>query len=105
MARVHPIGSLDINMSRSYFGPMTARTTIRLEPGLLRAAKKKAAEEGRTVTSLVEEGLRSVLEARQKLRRPFRLKLVTVRGGKIQRGVSWDLPRDLAYDPPVAHEP
>ena len=40
---------------------MTDRTTVRLEPGLLRAAKKKAAEEGRTLTSLVEEGLRSVV--------------------------------------------
>ena len=36
---------------------MPERTTVRLEPGLLRAVKKKAAEEGRTLTSLVEEGL------------------------------------------------
>jgi hypothetical protein len=40
---------------------MTDRTTVRLEPGLLRAAKKKAAEDGRTLTSLIEEGLRGVV--------------------------------------------
>jgi hypothetical protein len=40
---------------------MADRTTVRLEPGLLRAAKKKAAEDGRTLTSLIEEGLRGVV--------------------------------------------
>jgi hypothetical protein len=37
------------------------RTTIRLSDDILRKAKKKAAEDGRTLTSLVEEGLRVVL--------------------------------------------
>ncbi len=81
------------------------KTTIEIAPGVLTEAKRVAAAEGTTLRALVEEGLRSVLEARQKRRRPFRLKLVTVRGGKLQRGVSWDLPRDLAYDLPMVHEP
>lgn len=38
------------------------RTTINLHDGLAEAAKRKARAEGRTFTSLVEEGLRSVLE-------------------------------------------
>lgn len=37
------------------------RTTINLPDGLAEAAKRRAAEEGRTFTSVVEEGLRSVL--------------------------------------------
>jgi hypothetical protein len=37
------------------------RTTIRLSEDLLRKAKKKAAEKGRTLTSLIEEGLKVVL--------------------------------------------
>ena len=37
------------------------RTTVRLREDLLRRAKKKAAEKGQTLTSLIEEGLRIVL--------------------------------------------
>jgi plasmid stability protein len=37
------------------------RTTINLPDGLAEAAKQRAAEDGRTFTSLVEEGLRRVL--------------------------------------------
>ena len=63
---------------------MTARTTVRLEPGLLRAAKKKAAEEGRTLTSLIEEGLRNVIleRARQQGQdEPFKLTVSKAKGG------------------------
>ncbi|MGB3186378.1 MAG: CopG family transcriptional regulator [Ornithinimicrobium sp.] len=38
------------------------RTTINLSDALAEAAKERAAAEGRTFTSLVEEGLRRVLE-------------------------------------------
>jgi hypothetical protein len=37
------------------------RTTIRINDDLLKRAKKRAAEEGRTLTSLVEDGLALVL--------------------------------------------
>jgi plasmid stability protein len=37
------------------------RTTINLPDGLGEAAKRRAAQDGRTFTSLVEEGLRRVL--------------------------------------------
>ena len=40
------------------------RTTINLPDGLAEAAKRRALEEGRTLTSLVEEGLRTVLDRR-----------------------------------------
>ena len=38
------------------------RTTINLPDGLAEAAKARAAQEGRTFTSLVTEGLRTVLQ-------------------------------------------
>ena len=48
---------------------MTQRTTVRLPEDLLRRAKRKAAAEGRTLTSLIEDGLRRVvIEARPKTR-------------------------------------
>jgi hypothetical protein len=40
---------------------MNLRTTVRLPRSLLRQAKRKAAAEGRTLTGLIEEGLRLVL--------------------------------------------
>jgi hypothetical protein len=40
---------------------MTERTTVRLPDELLRRAKRKATAEGRTLTSLIEEGLRQVI--------------------------------------------
>ena len=45
------------------------RTTIRLSDDLLQRAKKKAAEQGRTLTSLVEEGLKTVLAESKAVRR------------------------------------
>ncbi len=41
---------------------MTERTTVRLPDGLLNRSRRKAAEEGRTLTSLIEEGLRLILD-------------------------------------------
>ncbi len=38
------------------------RTTINLPSALAEAAKRRAAEEDRTFTSIVEEGLRTVLD-------------------------------------------
>ena len=40
---------------------MPERTTVRLPPSLLSQAKRKAAAQGRTLTALIEEGLRLVL--------------------------------------------
>jgi hypothetical protein len=37
------------------------RTTVRIKDDLLQRAKKRAAKEGRTLTSLIEEGLAVVL--------------------------------------------
>jgi len=40
---------------------MVERTTVRLPEELLARAKRKAAAEGRTLTSLIEDGLRLVV--------------------------------------------
>jgi hypothetical protein len=40
---------------------MIERTTVRLPSELLSRAKRKAAAEGRTLTSLIEDGLRMVV--------------------------------------------
>jgi hypothetical protein len=37
------------------------RTTVRLRDDLLKRAKQRAAEEGRTLTSIIEEGVMMVL--------------------------------------------
>ncbi len=43
---------------------MTERTTVRLPDDLIERAKRKAAAEGRSLTALIEEGLRRVLSER-----------------------------------------
>lgn len=45
---------------------MSERTTVRLPSELLSRAKRKAAAEGRTLTSLIEDGLRAVVDERRK---------------------------------------
>ena len=46
---------------------MRVRTTVRLPEELLDRAKRKAAAEGRTLTSLIEDGLRLVVTGTQKV--------------------------------------
>jgi hypothetical protein len=45
---------------------MSERTTVRLPEELLRQAKRKAATEGRTLTALIEEGLRRVIVGKRR---------------------------------------
>jgi hypothetical protein len=45
------------------------RTTVRIKDDLLRSAKKRAIEEGRTLTSLIEDGLVLVLTKAKTARR------------------------------------
>jgi hypothetical protein len=48
---------------------MVKRTTVRLPAELLKKAQRKAAAEGRTLTGLMEEGLRYVVSDRPAERR------------------------------------
>jgi hypothetical protein len=45
---------------------MMERTTVRLPKDLIKLAKRKAAEEGRTFTALMEDALRSLLSGNGK---------------------------------------
>jgi hypothetical protein len=45
---------------------MSERTTVRLPEDLLKRAKRKAAADGRTLTSLIEDGLRLVIAENRK---------------------------------------
>ena len=58
---------------------MIERTTVRLPEGLMAMARKKAAEEGRTLTSLIEDGVRMVVSRKPDLRprRPVRVSTAT----------------------------
>jgi hypothetical protein len=62
---------------------MPDRTTVRLPEDLLARAKRKAAAEGRTLTSLIEDGLRLVVsESRApESRRPVVLPVSQATGG------------------------
>jgi hypothetical protein len=52
---------------------MPKRTTVRLPEDLLKRAKRKAAAEGRTLTSLIADGLRLVIAENRKVTKPNRL--------------------------------
>jgi hypothetical protein len=62
---------------------MTDRTTVRLPEDLMRRAKRKAAAEGRTLTAMIEEGLRRVLAERTPADRGERIlpRVSTATGG------------------------
>ena len=60
------------------------RTTLRLRDALLERAKSKAAKEGRTLTSLIEEGLTLVLADSKAVERPpVRLPVSKSTGGVV----------------------
>ena len=63
---------------------MIERTTVRLPEDLLNQARRKAAAEGRTLTSLIEDGLRAVLNESP---RPAKRKRITPRISKATGGV------------------
>jgi hypothetical protein len=70
---------------------MSERTTVRLPGELLHRAKRKAAAEGRTLTSLIEQGLRLVVSDKRKPRsaRHNNPPVSRARGG-LRRGIDWD---------------
>lgn len=76
------------------------KTTIDIAEPLLTRAKQVAAAEGVTLREIVEDGLRQVLEERER-RTSFRLRRATFRGQGLQPDVvegSWQRLRDLAYE-------
>jgi hypothetical protein len=71
------------------------RTTIRLRDDILKRAKRRAAEEHRSLTSIVEEGVALVLATPPKRRgKARRLPLSSATGG-LQPGVDLNRSTDL----------
>ena len=71
------------------------RTTVRIKDDLLQRAKKRAAYEGRTLTSLIEEGL-SLILTRPKTNTRKRVKLPISRAsGGVLPGVDLNRSGDL----------
>jgi len=70
---------------------MAERTTVRLPEDLVRRAKRKAAAEGRTLTALLEDGLRRVIGERMPAGRAGRvLPPVSAAAGGLMPGVDLD---------------
>jgi hypothetical protein len=63
------------------------RTTVRLPSDLLARARKKAAAEGRTLTSLIEEGLRATMAKASPPSSPRKLPRISKAKGGLQPGV------------------
>lgn len=63
------------------------RTTVRLDPGLLTAAKRHALETGQTLTALIEAGLREVLAKPRRAQQPREVQLPTVGGRGVRPGL------------------
>ena len=72
------------------------KTTLNFDDRLIRAAKARAAEEGETLTRLIERALRDYLQAPSARGRPFRADLLTKRGRTVP-GVNLD-DRDMLYE-------
>jgi plasmid stability protein len=62
------------------------RTTLNLDDDLMRLVRQRAAAEGRTMTSLVEEGLRAVLNS-SRVSVPYDVEVPTFSGGGPAPGV------------------
>ena len=75
---------------------MPERTTVRLPEELLRRAKRKAAAEGRSLTSLIEDGLRLVTAERDKAPKGKRvLPRISKASGGLLPGMEHMTPSDL----------
>jgi hypothetical protein len=72
------------------------RTTLDLDDDLVRKAKRRAADQGTTLTAVIEQALRELLAPRAATGKPFRLRLLTKRGRPVP-GVNL-ADRDALYE-------
>ena len=72
------------------------RTTLDVDDRILRLAKQRAAEDGETLTRVVEKALQGYLQPAARRGKPFRLKLLIKKGRPVP-GVNWD-DRDSLYE-------
>jgi hypothetical protein len=69
---------------------MTERTTVRLPEELLDRARRKALEEGRTLTSLIEDGLRAAIAEKPSIRADRVMPPISQAQGGLAEGVDLD---------------
>jgi hypothetical protein len=76
------------------------KTTVEIADSLFHQARALAVEQGLSFRLLVEEGLRSVIETRNRAAvEPFRLRDGSFKGGRgLQPGVGWKDLTALAYE-------
>lgn len=72
------------------------RTTLNLDDPLYQEAKVRAASEGKTVTSVIQEALREFLRRPKKRKTEYRLRWTTCKG-QLRPGVNPD-DRTSLYD-------
>jgi len=72
------------------------KTTVEIPDALFRRAKKYSAEKGVPLRSVIEEGLRRVLES--PAQRSFRLKPFGFRGRGAVSVADWSRVRELIYE-------
>ena len=76
------------------------KTTLEIADPLLREARAIAARERTTLRALVEQGLRRVVDEKNRQRK-FKLRKASFKGRGLQRelhNAEWDRIRDLAYE-------
>ena len=66
------------------------RTTVRLDESLLKAAKRRALETGKTLTAVIEEALRESLARKGPKKKLGRFKIKPFGGGGLRPGVNLD---------------
>ncbi len=72
------------------------RTTLDLDDALMKAAKRRAVDEQKSLTSVIEEAVRRFLQPGPRLQKPVRIKLL-IKKGRLIPGV--DLAdRDSLYE-------
>jgi hypothetical protein len=72
------------------------RTTLNLDDALIRRARRRAADEGTTLTAVIEEALRQHLAPPRPAGKAFRLRLLTKKGRPVP-GVNL-ADRDALYE-------
>ena len=77
------------------------KTTVEISDNLFESARRLAAQRGTTMRALIEEGLRSVLQAHRGMPRKFVLRDASIGGDGLVDGVElgdWAQIRTLIYD-------
>ncbi len=80
------------------------KTTVDISDPLFESAKRLAERQGVTMRSLIEEGLRSVLQAHRAAPRRFVLRDASFAGDGLASGIElgdWSQLRSLIYDVPA----